>query len=77
MGVVLEQKKGFCITGAMQLKDGFLFSIAPNDYEKDVLLMDPFVKVSFSGIFSEYSPVMDPDDFKYALLNPIKVKDYE
>ena len=62
---ILAKFKDSEILCAMQLKDGFLFSIKPkktNDY-----VLDGFFKVTNDGVIEEYSPVMNPEEFKFAM----------
>jgi hypothetical protein len=59
------------IIGAFKLTDGYLFSIKPKSWSQDEYVLDGFFKVSSTGVISEYSPVMDPEEFKEALQNEI------
>ena len=66
--IVLYNVRDWIIRAAFKLKDGYLFSIAP-DMEAEIV--GGFYKVSYEGEMEEYSPVMDPQEFKEALKNPI------
>jgi hypothetical protein len=59
------------IIGAFKLTDGYLFSIKPKSWSQDEYVLDGFFKVSSTGVISEYSPVMNPEEFKEALQNEI------
>ena len=63
------------IVCAMQVPSGYVFSIKPNDWDDNSTLLDGFFKVSTTdGKLTEYSPVMDPEEFGLAINNPIYVK---
>ena len=69
---ILSAFKDSEILSVMQLKDGFLFSIKPkqmNDY-----VLDGFFKVTNAGSIKEYSPVTDPEEFKFAMSHVIYSK---
>ena len=69
---ILNRFKDSEILCVMELKDGLLFSIKPkkiNDY-----VLDAFFKVNNHGEIKEYSPVMNPDEFKYAMKNIVYSK---
>ena len=68
---ILQKYSGSDIIGAFKLPDGYLFSIKPKYWSKDEYVLDGFFKVSDTGELSEYSPVMDPEEFKEALQNEI------
>ena len=55
-----------------EVKDGYVFSLRPDKWPKDEILMDPFFKVSANGKVTEYSPVMDPKEFREGMQNRIK-----
>ena len=66
-----------------EVKDGYVFSLRPDKWPKDEVLMDPFLpkdevlmdpffKVSANGKVTEYSPVMDPKEFREGMQNRIK-----
>lgn len=69
--IVLKNYPDSDIIGAFKLPDGYLFSMKPKSWSKDEYVLDGFFKVSESGEISEYSPVMDPEEFKEALQNEI------
>ena len=56
----------------MTIKNGFLFSIRPKN-TKDYVL-DAFFKVTHEGSIEEYSPVMNPKEFRNAMNNVIYSK---
>lgn len=67
--IILDRFKNSEILCAMRMKDGILFSIKPNK-AKDYVL-DAFFKVTNKGSLEEYSPVMNPSEFKEAMNNVI------
>lgn len=46
------------------VKDGFVYSVRPDDWDDKEILADPYFKVSNTGKVTEYSPVMDPKEFR-------------
>lgn len=69
--LILQTYSDSDIIGAFKLPDGYLFSMKPKSWSKDEYVLDGFFKVSNDGVISEYSPVMDPEEFKEALRNEI------
>ena len=70
--ILLEKFKDSEILCAMTIKNGFLFSIKPKN-AKDYVL-DAFFKVTHEGSIEEYSPVMNPKEFRNAMNNVIYSK---
>lgn len=69
--IVLNKYPDSIITTIMLLKDGYLFSIKPIDWDDSEILLQPFFKVSNKGVLSEYSSVANPLEFKEAMKNII------
>lgn len=69
--LILQSHPDSDIIGAFKLSDGYLFSMKPKSWSQDDYVLDGFFKVSNDGVMSEYSPVMDPEEFKEALKNEI------
>ena len=70
--LILQNYPDSDIIGAFKLSDGYLFSIKPKIWSQDDYVLDGFFKVSSAtGAVSEYSPVMNPEEFKKALQNEI------
>lgn len=69
--IVLKKYPDSDIIGAFKLSDGYLFSMKPKSWSREDYVLDGFFKVSSDGTMSEYSPVMDPEEFKEALKNEI------
>lgn len=70
--VVLSSYPDSIILCGMDMPDGYLFSIRPKDWDNDELVLDAFFKVTKNGgKLSEYSPVMNPSEFKNAMKNVI------
>lgn len=61
------------IVGAFETSSGYIFSLKPKTWKKDEYVLDGMFKVSFDAKrITEYSPVMDPEEFKQALKNRIE-----
>lgn len=60
------------VIGSYKMDDGFLFSLKPKEWKDEDYVLDGLFKVSNTGIISEYSPVMNPEEFKETLRNQIK-----
>lgn len=61
------------VAGSYSIPSGYLFSLKPKSWGDDEYVLGGLFKVSFdSKRIDEYSPVMDPEEFKLALLNPIE-----
>lgn len=61
------------VIGAFKIPSGYIFSLKPKTWKNDEYVLDGFFKVSNrDGKIIEYSPVMDPEEFKTALKNRIE-----
>lgn len=69
---ILNQYPDSKILAVMPLKNGYLFSIQPKSYKNNEYALDAYFRVDYSGKISEYSPVMDPAEFKKAMANRIR-----
>ena len=68
--LVLKECKNATISTIMELNNSFIVCIVPNNLKDGDISLDSFFKVEkSSGKVSEYSPVMDPEEFKKALKN--------
>lgn len=73
--IVLDQFPDSIVNSVMDSPSGYIVSIQPKKWDENELLLDPFFKVSKKdGSMSEYSPVMDPEEFKKALQNVLYVR---
>jgi hypothetical protein len=71
--IILNAYPDSVVTSGMKLPNGYLFSIQPKTWKEDEILLDPFFKVDGNtGKVTEYSPVMNPEEFKQALNNVIE-----
>lgn len=68
---ILNQYHDSKIIGAFKIKDGYLFSLKPKSWKDDEYVLDGFFKVTDKEGITEYSPVMDPAEFKEAMKNRI------
>lgn len=63
------------INSILEIPSGYVFGIQPKNWNKNDTLLGGFFKVSKdTGKLTEYSPVMDPEEFKAALKNPLYVR---
>ena len=63
------------IVSILDAKKSYIVSIKPKSWSENEAVLDGFFKVSkVDGKLSEYSPVMDPDEFGYALKHPIYLR---
>lgn len=69
---ILNQYPNSKVLAIMRLKNAYLFSIQPKSYAGNNYALDAYFKVDYSGKISEYSPVMDPEEFKNAMQNRIR-----
>ena len=68
--IILDKFPDSVINSVMDSPSAYIVSIQPKDWDENETLLDPFFKVSKKdGFVSEYSPVMDPEEFKKALQN--------
>lgn len=69
---ILEKFSDSNVIASFKLPTGYIFSLKPKNWGDDRYVLDGFFKVDSSGKISEYSPVMDPKEFKTALQNRIE-----
>lgn len=73
--IVLDRFPDSIVNSVMDLPSDYLVSIQPKKWDENKILLDPFFKVSKKdGSVREYSPVMDPEEFKKALQNVLYVR---
>lgn len=73
--IVLDRFPDSIVNSVMDLPSDYLVSIQPKKWDENEILLDPFFKVSKKdGSVGEYSPVMDPEEFKKALQNVLYVR---
>ena len=66
------------INAVYQINSGYIFSIAPTDIEKDSYVLGGFYKIRKNdGGVEEYSPVMNPKEFREALSCRIRQLNFE
>ena len=70
--LVLKSRPGRVIDAAYRLPDGYLFAAVPKGLAEDDYVFDAFSKVAAGGTIEEYSPVLNPEEFKKALKNRIE-----
>ena len=70
--IILAKYSDSIINSIMETPDSYIFNIQPKDWDDNDYVLDGFFKVSKTdGDLSEYSPVMDVEEFKAALKNII------
>lgn len=66
--IILSKYSDSIVRTAMESEEAYLFAIEPKDWDQGVEILGNLFKVDRStGAISEYSPVMDPEEFKYFL----------
>lgn len=69
---ILKEHPESIVTRGMKTKLGFIFALRPKNFDSSKQLLDPYFQVTTTGKVQEYSPVMDPEEFKYALSHIIE-----
>ena len=73
--LVLKEYKDGVVSAIMELDNAFIVCLIPKNLKDGDISLDSFFKVEkSSGKVSEYSPVMDPEEFKKALKNIVYKK---
>ena len=73
--IVLLNYSDSIIMLAFDTNTKFIFSIRPEGFNIDDELLDPFFSVTKdTGILAEYSPLMDIEEFKNAVINRVIYK---
>lgn len=63
------------VNSVMEIPTGYVINIQPKDWRDDETILDGFFKVDkTTGVLTEYSPVMDTKEFKYALNHPVYIR---
>ena len=71
--IILKTHSDSKIVGSYKIPTGYVFSLKPKNWKKDEYVLDGFFKVSNeTGKISEYSPIMNPDEFKEMFNNKIE-----
>lgn len=71
--IVLRKYPDSNVVASFKIQSGYVFSIKPKTWNDKEYVLDGFFKVSSdAGKITEYSPVMDPEEFKQALKNRIE-----
>lgn len=66
--LVLEKHKDAHVTCTMDAGKKFIIALKPNSYDNDKFVLDgTFAVDKLTKKVSEYSPVMDPEEFKAAM----------
>lgn len=70
---LLKQLHDSNVVSSFDCGDGYIFSLKPKSWKDDDYVLDGLFKVSkTNGIITEYSPVMNPEEFKNAMSNRIE-----
>ena len=74
--IVLKKYSDSIVNSVMVIPSGYVVNIQPKNWKKNDTLLGGYFKVSKTdGKMSEYSPVMDPEEFKKALNNVVYKRD--
>lgn len=66
--ILLEHHKDSHVTCTMDAGKKFIIMLKPNSYKEDQVVLDnTFTVDKLTKEISEYSPVMDPEEFKAAM----------
>lgn len=68
---ILKKMSNCEIMASFKIPSGYVFSMKPKNWDTKKVLAEPYFKVSFKGDISEYSPVMDPKEFREGMKNII------
>jgi hypothetical protein len=70
--IIMQKFKDSNIVLAFEIDSGFVFSIRPMQWDSKDMILDAFFMVDKKhGKVSEYSPLMNSDEFKYSIKNRI------
>lgn len=73
---VLSTHKGCKCTSVLDMNNMFVVSIQPKNWNSGEMLLDPYFSVDKkTGKVSEWTPIMDPEGFKKALVSGIVYKE--
>ena len=71
--IVLTKYSDSKVCAGFETASGFVFSIKPSRMKDDEYVLDgTFVVEKSTGEVKEYSPVMDPEEWKHGLKNRIE-----
>ena len=70
--LILENCPDDNIVAAFSFVYGYIFSLMPKTWSDEDGPLDHMYKVALDGTITEYSPVMNPEEFKKALKNRIE-----
>lgn len=75
---VLSKHKDCKCTSVLDMKNAFVVSIEPKNWNQEEMLLDPYFSVDKkTGKVSEWTPIMDPEGFKEALASGVVFKEGE
>ena len=75
---VLSKHKDCKCTSVLDMNNIFVVSIQPNNWKQDEILLDPYFSVDKkTGKVSEWTPIMDPEGFKKALVSGVVYRENE
>ena len=74
--IFLRKKSGFIINSIMDTPSGYIFSAQPKNWNDGETILGGYHRIDKNtGKYSEYSAVMDPKEFKYALNHTLYTRD--
>lgn len=72
---ILKKFRDSIIITAFETNSGFVFSIRPKVWDDSEPILDAFFVVDKkNGTVREYSPLIDPEEFKYSIHNRVLYK---
>lgn len=73
--IVIAAYPDSIVNSVMDAKAGYIVNIQPKNWNDNDVILDGFFRVDKrTGKLSEYSPVADVDEFKYALAHPVYLR---
>ena len=70
--LLLKQHKDCMVTSTMDAGDKYIIALVPNSFSKDQFVLDGLFSVNKkTGEIKEYSPVMDPKEYKTAMKHEV------
>ena len=71
--ILLKKYPDSVVNAVLDTPSGYILYIQPKDWDKSKGICNGYFKINkTTGKISEYSPVMDPEEFKTAMKNRIE-----
>lgn len=73
--IILQKYPDSIVNCCLKVPGGYVFGIQPKNWDVNDTLLGGYFKVSnIDGKLTEYSPVMDPEEFKNAMKKPVYMR---